>query len=82
MAESRIRAFKETGAKRLAVMSPRCAAGTRLSPLQEAYSAAATHSLGCDWCRDIDRARCEVGIQLWRRYEEIGDAAYRQLPRT
>ncbi len=58
------------------------AAGTRLSPLQEAYSAAATHSLGCDWCRDIDRARCEVGIQLWRRYEEIGDAAYRQLPRT
>jgi hypothetical protein len=56
------------------------AAGTRLSPLQEAYGAAATHSLNCDWCRDIDRDRCGEGARLWRVYEEIGDQAYRQMP--
>jgi len=64
----------EQGTRRAAI-----AAGTRLSPLQEAYSAAATHSLGCDWCRDIDHDRCGVAAQLWQVYEEISAAAYRQL---
>ena len=58
------------------------AAGTRLSPVQEAYGAAAAHSLDCTWCRDIDRDRCSVGDALWSTYLELSDAAYQQLRRT
>lgn len=64
----------EQGTRRAAI-----AAGTRLSPLQESYGAAAAHSLACDWCRDIDRTRCDAGEQLWRAYQEISEAAYRRL---
>jgi hypothetical protein len=58
------------------------AAGTRLSPLQEAYSAYTDHAVHCPSCRDIDRGRCSAGDDLWSQYQDVGAEAYRQLRRT
>ena len=59
--------------------APIVAAGTTLSPVQEAYSACTTHALGCPKCRDIDRDRCIDGDRLRAAYLEISNQAYRRL---
>lgn len=53
-------------------------AGSRLSPIQQAYAAYVEHARGCGACRDIDRS-CETADQLWRTYREQADGAYQQL---
>lgn len=61
--------------------APIVAAGTRLSPVQEAYSACTIHALGCPKCRDIDRERCADGDQLRATYLKISTEAYGRLAR-
>lgn len=65
----------EQGTRRAAI-----AAGTRLSPVQEAYGAYAKHAVSCRWCRDIDHGRCGVGDELWGVYQEVSAEAYRRMP--
>ncbi|WP_409469038.1 hypothetical protein [Streptomyces sp. HC307] len=58
---------------------PLASAGSRLSPLQQAWSEYVTHATHCPVCRDIDRGRCDQAEQLWHAYREQGDDAYRRL---
>ena len=54
------------------------AAGSRLSPVQEAYGRYARHFNTCPACRDIDRS-CDDGATLWRAYEATSSRASEQL---
>jgi hypothetical protein len=58
---------------------PAISAGTRLSPVQEAYGDYTGHAIRCPKCRDIDRDRCTDGEQLWHAYQQMSDQAYRRL---
>lgn len=55
------------------------AGASRLSPVQQAKGAYATHTATCPKCQDIDRDRCQDGQQLWRAWEGACEEAYRQL---
>lgn len=46
----------------------------QLSPVQRAYSAYTRHAIGCDDCRDPDRA-CATAEMLWRTYRTVSGAA-------
>lgn len=58
---------------------PVIVSGVRLSPLQQAYSLYVQHTIKCDTCRDVDRGNCATSEELWRVYQAVGAAAYRQL---
>ncbi|MET9445449.1 hypothetical protein [Streptomyces sp. NPDC006610] len=47
--------------------------------MQEAYSAWTGHRLRCHGCRDIDAGACDAAEALWRTYNDLADAAYRQV---
>ncbi|MEV7975482.1 hypothetical protein [Streptomyces sp. NPDC086519] len=57
---------------------PLASAGSRLSPVQEAYAAYTRHAIACDDCRDPGRA-CEVAGVLWGTYMGIANRAARQV---
>jgi len=52
---------------------------SRLSPLQEAWSAYVGHATHCPKCRSRDAGRCDTAEQLYRAYDEQGDSATRRL---
>ena len=54
--------------------APLATAGSRLSPVQEAYAAYTRHAIACGVCRDPDRS-CEVAGELWRAYMGIAERA-------
>lgn len=59
---------------------PTVAAGIRLSPVQEAWSAYVEHSLhACPVCRRVDGSPCEAAEDLYRTYQEQAGDAYRRL---
>ncbi|MDQ0758655.1 hypothetical protein [Streptomyces canus] len=69
----------DDGTVRAATTAAALAAGVgRLSPVQQAYSAYARHSLQCPDCRDVDRSCC-VAEELWRTYQAVGAAACQQV---
>jgi hypothetical protein len=59
--------------------APIAAAGSRLSPVQEAWSAYVDHSLRrCDTCRAADGTPCDTAEELYRAYRVLSaDAAAR-----
>lgn len=58
---------------------PALAAGTNLSPVQEAWGAYVEHALHCDTCRSRDAGTCETAEQLHRAYKESSNGAFRKL---
>lgn len=62
--------------------APALPAGTRLSPVQEAWGDYVRHATHCQICRSIDAGPCEQAEQLHRTYEEAGDNAFRRLKET
>lgn len=59
--------------------APQIPASTKLSPLQEAWGAYVEHATHCPVCRSPDAGRCDEAEELYRAYEQQGDAAYRKL---
>jgi len=55
------------------------AAGTRLSPLQEAWGAYVEHATHCQICRSLDAGRCDTADKLWRAYQVQSEQAYRDV---
>lgn len=53
-------------------------AGSRLSPVQQAYAHYVDHATRCPACRDIDQ-ECGDAEALWRAYRVQGDQAYQRL---
>lgn len=59
---------------------PPVAAGIRLSPVQEAWSAYVEHSLhSCPVCRRVDGSPCEEAEGLYRAYQRRADDACKRL---
>ncbi|MEU6365799.1 hypothetical protein ABZ876_08585 [Streptomyces sp. NPDC046931] len=65
----------QPGTRRPAVV----AAGTRLSPLQEAYGEYTAHTLECPRCRALDGGPCDDSQRLRHAYLALGGDAYRAL---
>jgi len=54
---------------------PPVAAGIRLSPVQEAWSAYVEHSLhACPVCRRVDGSPCEAAEGLYAAFQELANA--------
>jgi len=52
--------------------APIAAAGSRLSPVQEAWSAYVDHSLRrCDTCRAVDGTPCSRAEELYRAFRHL-----------
>lgn len=58
--------------------APLATAGTRLTPVQEAYASYTKHAIACDDCRDPGSS-CETASVLWRTYMSIANRAARQV---
>lgn len=55
--------------------TPLAAAGSRLSPVQEAWQAYVDHSLRrCDTCRAVDGTACPVAEDLYRAFRRLAHA--------
>ena len=59
--------------------TPIVAAGSTLSPVQQAYGLWTGHALKCPICRDVDGGRCDTADALWRAYQASSDAAFEGL---
>ncbi|MFD4596682.1 hypothetical protein ACFWPQ_01490 [Streptomyces sp. NPDC058464] len=57
---------------------PLAAAGSRLSPVQEAYAAYTEHAIACDDCRNPGLS-CEAAGVLWRAYMAIANQAAQKM---
>ncbi|KMS78326.1 hypothetical protein ACH49_16730 [Streptomyces leeuwenhoekii] len=53
-------------------------AGSRLSPVQEAWGAYVRHATRCSACRDVDQ-RCTEGAALYQAWRELTDAAFAEI---
>lgn len=69
------RADPEPGAQPPAALP----AGTRLSPVQEAWGAYVDHALHCTACRSRDAGSCETAEELHRAYKQVSDGAFKRL---
>lgn len=54
-------------------------AGSKLSPVQQAYAGYVEHATACTICRDVDGGRCEAADMLWQAFRQRADGAYQQL---
>lgn len=60
--------------------TPIAAAGSRLSPVQEAWSAYVDHSVRqCGTCRAVDGTPCDTAEELYRTYRALSTAAAARL---
>ena len=57
---------------------PPIAAGTRLSPVQEAWRAYVRHERRCAVCRGRD-SRCAESTRLWQAWQELDGEVRRRL---